>query len=331
MKSGDLLTPLSIVLAFIGVIEATLAFRVTALSGTAQMIFVWFMVTFPALVLGGFFYIQITNPLSWYPPSELDRTTIERLQLLYGPGTKFLSTELLSEKERTRASTVGVQAALPVQADQLFQEGRVGEAVRLYEAALDAAKREGAAAEIAKTSLNLGVALSSQGKYDEALAAYERALATYRKIGDRRAEGLILNNIAGAYSNLGRYSEAENGYQQALAISRDTLGSDHPDTITTISNLASLYANTGRYDEAERLTQEALALSRNVLGEEHPRTAATLNNLAALYSRSGNAEEALKAYREALAILERSLGSTNPTTQLVRDNIESLESAPAKS
>jgi len=82
MNSDTLLTPLSIVMAFIGVIEATLAYRVTSLQGKAQMIFVCFLVTFPALVLIGFFYVQLTDPVSWYPPSELNKTSIEHLNFL---------------------------------------------------------------------------------------------------------------------------------------------------------------------------------------------------------------------------------------------------------
>ncbi len=82
METETILTPLSIVLAFIGVIEATLAYRVTALQGRAQMIFVWFMVTFPALVLAGFFYVQLTAPLSWYTPSELQKASSDHLSLL---------------------------------------------------------------------------------------------------------------------------------------------------------------------------------------------------------------------------------------------------------
>jgi hypothetical protein len=82
VNTDTLLTPLSIVMAFIGVIEATLAYRVTSLQGKAQMIFVWFMVTFPTLVLVGFFYVQLTDPVSWYPPGELNKTSIEHLNFL---------------------------------------------------------------------------------------------------------------------------------------------------------------------------------------------------------------------------------------------------------
>jgi tetratricopeptide (TPR) repeat protein len=328
MKSGDFLTPLSIVLVFIGVIEATLAYRVTALSGTAQMIFVWFMVTFPALVLAGFFYIQITNPLSWYPPSELDRTTIERLQLLNGSGVKFLSTQLLSGTSTTKTSTMGVEASLPPQADKLYQEGQYQEALRLYRAALDAASREGSIAEVAKITANIGVTLSSIGKYEEALAKFQRALEINREIGDRQSEGITLNNIASVYGNLGMYKEAEASYQAALEISRQTLGSEHPDTISQLSNLASLYANMDRLQESEALTQEALALSERVLGHDHPRTATILNNLGTLYRRSGKLDSALTAYQSALRIMESSLGPVHPSTRIVKENIEALKETP---
>lgn len=97
MDSETLLTPLSIVMAFIGVIEATLAYRVTALSGKPQMIFVWFMVTFPAFVLAGFFYVQLTNPLSWYPPSEISKANSEQLDYLDVQG-RAQKTQLAADK-----------------------------------------------------------------------------------------------------------------------------------------------------------------------------------------------------------------------------------------
>jgi len=325
MKSGDLLTPLSIVLAFIGVIEATLAYRVTSLSGTAQMIFVWFMVTFPALVLAGFFYIQITNPLSWYPPSELDRTTLERLQLLNGSGVNYISAQLLNETSETKTSTIGVEASIQPQADLLYQKGQYQEALRLYRAALAAANREGSIAEVAKITANVGVTLSSIGKYEEALANFQRALEINREIGDRQSEGITLNNIASAYSSLGKYSEAEAAYQTALEISRQTLGAEHPDTITLLSNLASLYANMGRLQESEALTHEALELSERILGKSHPRTATILNNLGTLYRRSGKMDMALAAYQSALNIMEKTLGEEHPSVGVVRKNIEALE------
>ena len=107
METQTILTPLSIVLAFIGVIEATLAYRVTSLQGKAQMIFVWFMVTFPALVLAGFFYVQLTAPLSWYPPSELQQASSDHLSFL-DYRDKFIEIAEAAERGDTVKVTQGL-------------------------------------------------------------------------------------------------------------------------------------------------------------------------------------------------------------------------------
>ena len=69
-------------MAFFGVSELALAYPVTQLYGGLQEIFVAFMILFPLLVLAGFFYVQITRPLSWYPPSELAKANPELLDFL---------------------------------------------------------------------------------------------------------------------------------------------------------------------------------------------------------------------------------------------------------
>lgn len=140
MTEGTLLTPLSIVMAFIGVIEATLAFRVTALQGRAQMIFVWFMVTFPAAVLAGFFYIQITSPISWYPPSELNKTTTERLKFLDRSSQKLASIELIDAANVSKSRTIGSvpQASSAI---ELYQAGKYEEAVKLFREELTAQRQ----------------------------------------------------------------------------------------------------------------------------------------------------------------------------------------------
>jgi tetratricopeptide (TPR) repeat protein len=49
-----------------------------------------------------------------------------------------------------------------------------------------------------------------------------------------------LNNLAALYDSQGRYTEAEPLYLQALAIAEQTLGVNHPNTITCRKNLQSL-------------------------------------------------------------------------------------------
>ena len=80
------------------------------------------------------------------------------------------------------------------------------------------------------------------------------------------------------------------------------MGTDHPDTATSLNNLASLYQAQGKYAEAEPLFQRALAISEQQLGKDHPDTASSLNNLAGLYQAQGKYAEAEPLYQRALAI-----------------------------
>ena len=50
------------------------------------------------------------------------------------------------------------------------------------------------------------------------------------------------------------------------------LGSEHPDTLSSMINLASTYWNQGRWKEAEELNMQVIEIKKRVLGEEHPDT-----------------------------------------------------------
>ena len=50
-----------------------------------------------------------------------------------------------------------------------------------------------------------------------------------------------------------RWNEAEELDVDVMNARKAKLGSDHPDTLTSMSNLACTYQNQGRWDEAEQL------------------------------------------------------------------------------
>ncbi|TKD37245.1 tetratricopeptide repeat protein [Azotobacter chroococcum] len=287
MTEGTLLTPLSIVLAFIGVIEATLAFRVTGLQGQAQMVFVWFMVTFPAAVLIGFFYVQITSPVSWYPPSELNKTSMERLQFLDRSSQKLASIEFIDASNLAKSQTIG-SVPPASQAIDLYKEGKYEQALSLFREALETYKQtpnpsKEQLREIAQTRANIGVTLSSSGRYSEALASLQASLEIYEKVGDELAIPAVLNNLASVYKNMGRYEEATAVYNRSLSLTEKSFGSAHPDVAITLNNLGSVYAAIGDYDKALALFQRSEAIYEKALGPDHPQIAASLNNLGSIY------------------------------------------------
>jgi tetratricopeptide (TPR) repeat protein len=326
MNDGTLLTPLSIVLAFIGVIEATLAFRVTSLQGISQMIFVWFMVIFPALVLAGFFYVQITNPLSWYPPSELNKTSVERLQFLRNSSPKLLSVEVLSADENRKSVTFGQEATLQSQALDLYEKGKYEEALKLFEQAVKTQSEitgpRSNPSDLAAAYINKGTTLTSLGNLDEAEETFQKAQVIYEKLDDQGSISIVLNNLGSVYKARGQLDKATKSYSRALAISERIYGSDHPDIATMLNNLASVYADMGDLSKAEEFFMKALAINQKVLGSDHPRTATSLNNLGTIYRYQGDFIKALEFYQQALAITEKTMGPSHPAVEAIKRNID---------
>ena len=84
-------------------------------------------------------------------------------------------------------------------------------------------------------------------------------------------------------------------YRETLEVQRETLGNQHPDTLTSIGNLGVLLEEMGDPVAAELLSREALEASRETLGNRHP------NTLSASSTSYGNLGRLLKAKRELAA------------------------------
>ena len=76
----------------------------------------------------------------------------------------------------------------------------------------------------------------------------------------------------------------------------DTLGPDHPSTLTARNNLAGAYQTAGRLDEAIPLYEQNLEDRTRILGPHHPDTLTSRNNLAEAYRAAGRFEDADKLF-----------------------------------
>mgnify|MGYP000996181112 CR=1 FL=1 len=76
----------------------------------------------------------------------------------------------------------------------------------------------------------------------------------------------------------------------------DTLGPDHPSTLTARLNLAGAYQAAGRLDEAIPLFEQTLNDRTRILGPHHPRTLISRDNLAGAYRAAGRFEDAEKLF-----------------------------------
>jgi hypothetical protein len=139
-----------------------------------------------------------------------------------------------------------------------------------------------------------------------------------------------LSALAALYKGQGKYADAEPLYVACLALRKDSLGENHPDTLTSMSNLAALYQSQGRYAEAEPLSLACLESNRETLGEKHPDILLMMNNLAALYQSQGKYAEAEPSSVSCLALRKETLGEYHPDTLTSMNNLAMLYQSQAK-
>ncbi|OLL15355.1 tetratricopeptide repeat protein, partial [Actinomyces oris] len=101
----------------------------------------------------------------------------------------------------------------------------------------------------------------------------------------------------------------------------DTLGPDHPSTLTSRNNLAGAYQDSGRIDEAIALFEQTLEDRTRILGPHHPDTLTSRNNLAGAYQDAGRLDEAIPLYEQTLEDSTRILGPHHPDTLISRNNL----------
>ena len=101
----------------------------------------------------------------------------------------------------------------------------------------------------------------------------------------------------------------------------DTLGPDHPSTLTARNNLAGAYQTAGRLDEAIPLYEQNLEDRTRILGPHHPDTLTARNNLASAYQAAGRLNEAIPLHEQNLEDRTRILGPHYPDTLNSRNNL----------
>ena len=89
----------------------------------------------------------------------------------------------------------------------------------------------------------------------------------------------------------------------------NTLGQEHPATLSVMHALGRSYHGAGRHAEAMEIREEVLKLRRKVLGPEAPNTINAWHNLGESYSAVGRQDEALELQEEVLKLRLKLSGS----------------------
>jgi tetratricopeptide (TPR) repeat protein len=192
------------------------------------------------------------------------------------------------------------------------------------------------------------------GDHKRADELYRRAYETAKSLyGERTAEcGRILLGWAQVYIFIVDYGRAARCMESALDILRDSVGADHPDTVSAQQSLDNIrerlpkrkavghafverqvaaFSNTvkhlverGSYKQALEPAMSALELAQHHIGDDHPVTLGSVNNLAFLYQTIGRYMEVESLYERVLKARERLLGRDHPDTLLSANNLAML-------
>jgi len=116
-------------------------------------------------------------------------------------------------------------------------------------------------------------------------------------------------------------------FERSLTLSRDTLGSRHPQTLGAINNMGITFQELGRPEEALPYVREAHELSVEVHGADHHRTIFFAINHSNSLRELDRLDEARRLAEPALEAALATLPKTHPATDVAYTGLGQLELA----
>ncbi|KAK6971328.1 hypothetical protein R3P38DRAFT_3413289 [Favolaschia claudopus] len=136
-------------------------------------------------------------------------------------------------------------------------------------------------------------------------------------------ETYVADGIAVVLYEAGHYEKVEVLRVAIVERRKEELGSEHPDTLTSMANLAATYWEQGRWRDAESLGVAVLEAQKRVLGNEHPDTLRAMANLAQTYQQQGRWGAAESLEVPVLEARKQVLGNEHPDTLMSMANLAS--------
>jgi tetratricopeptide (TPR) repeat protein len=149
----------------------------------------------------------------------------------------------------------------------------------------------------------LGREVTLRTVVDAALPFVETSFAKQPRI-----EARLRMTLGVAFADLGDAGKAAEQFEKARTLYRQSLGPDHPNTLSSMFDLANSYFALGRYADALKLFEETLALRQAKLGPYNADTLYSRLGLAKSYAYLGRSADAGKLTEETLALMKTNLG-----------------------
>jgi serine/threonine protein kinase/tetratricopeptide (TPR) repeat protein len=168
----------------------------------------------------------------------------------------------------------------------------------------------------------IGQSYTSLQQYGSAVPQFQRASEIYKHVaGDESPTTLRAMTELGYADVFIDPAQAEAILTRTLKVQRRVLGSENPDTISTLSSVAWVEGRLGKRAEATNLFEKVLELRRRILGPENSDTLTTMHDLAGSYLHLGRFAESESLYRQTLQIQLRLFGREDPGALETMDDL----------
>jgi serine/threonine protein kinase/tetratricopeptide (TPR) repeat protein len=188
----------------------------------------------------------------------------------------------------------------------------------------DALLKAGALAAAAKTNPTIGELL------DRAAVELSEGKIEANFPGQPLLQAELLLTVGNTYRGVGAYERAIGFLQRSLSLRKQHLGTDHPDTLTSMNDLGRAYESAGKLKLALPLFEETLGLRKAKLGPDHADTLDSMTDLAWAFQSAGKLYLALPLFEETLKLTKAKLGPDHPDTLTSKGNLALAYQAAGK-
>jgi serine/threonine protein kinase/Tfp pilus assembly protein PilF len=133
-------------------------------------------------------------------------------------------------------------------------------------------------------------------------------------VGNALEIAQMQETLGGSLLSLGDSAKAIELFQSSLKTHKDQLGTNDPQTLTSMSSLAQGFFKAGQLDKALPMLEETLELRKIKLGTEHEDTLGSMNDLAQCYKEVGHLEKALPLLEQTFELMKVKLGPKQSAT-----------------
>ncbi|MFZ5857034.1 MAG: tetratricopeptide repeat protein [Chloroflexota bacterium] len=191
--------------------------------------------------------------------------------------------------------------------ERLLQQGRAGEAEKVFRALLSRLEEEAdynTHSDQIRTLLRLGRCIGAQGRPTQTIELYKRAILLSQNLEQdkdiKQLVGTCHTELADVYAEMGQYDNARKEYESALEVDRE-LGDERGQGVD-LGQLGTLAMTQGDLNEARKRYLEALSLFQR-MGEDQSE-AVIWHQLGMVAQEARDWDEAERCYKQSLAIKE---------------------------